>query len=143
MQNQWIPVDVLNQMVLTSNSVIGRFLEENWSLFVLSCSPQSRCNAEKDSRMLYFKDVTVKYSLNPYDLSRTKNSCILENKVESILTSYMPIYCSVYPNKEVEGLHRSENNSIIGIERAYVPQTSNEFKTNKHYILENMRRKYQ
>ena len=51
--------------------------------------------------MLYFKDVTVKYSLNPYDLSRTKNSCVLENKVESILTRYMPIYCSVFPNKEV------------------------------------------
>ena len=38
-QNQWIPIDVLNGKVIKSNTAIGRFLEENWSLYVLSCSP--------------------------------------------------------------------------------------------------------
>lgn len=142
--NRWVIVDLFNEGLLHSKLAISNFIEKQSILFLFAIGAyRYQKISGKKAHQLYMRDVTLKYSSYFQQMLAAKNSIYLQDKLIKEIQMIAPYFPNSCVDKHIKKVMESEDKEIYNLERFYVPEKYNGFRSHNHFILESLLGKYQ
>ena len=142
--NKWIIVDLLNNTLIHSRLVISNWIEENSVLFLFAVGNFTfqKINGEISDK-IYMKDVTLKYWSYFQQMLAIKNTLYLQDKIQKEIEILASFFNNAWIDEELKKAMEYEEKEIYNLERYYIPEKYNGFRSHRHFVLESLLGKYQ
>jgi hypothetical protein len=142
--NKWIIVDVFNETIHHSKLMMSSLIEQKNILFLFAIGAYTfRKASAKECHKLYMKDVTLKYSSYFHQMLAAKNSLYIQDKIIQEIDMIAPFFSNIWTDPVLKLSLESEDREVYNLERYYIPEKYNGFRSHKHFVLESLLSRYQ
>mmetsp|Transcript_6363 Transcript_6363/g.7301 ORF Transcript_6363/g.7301 Transcript_6363/m.7301 type:complete len:424 (-) Transcript_6363:288-1559(-) len=142
--HKWIMVDLSNEALISSKFAMSRAIEAKHVLFLFAVGEFEFKKPNGQTRTKpYMKEVTLKYCSQFQRMLAVKNSLYLQENLTSEIELFGSFFSTCCVDKSLALAIEAEDREIYNLERYYIPEKYNGFRSHKHFVLESLLGKYQ
>ncbi|CAI2385002.1 unnamed protein product [Moneuplotes crassus] len=135
---RWYLADLANETVIDSKLFVARYLEttRTFILFASGSYPlMFRHNDNELKRMVYIRDVTMKYTSYTRQVLITKSMFSLGRLLNNFVETFTPFVEKYCTNLTLVEAIQQENEEIERIELSVIPETYAEYRRHPQFVL--------